>query len=479
MNHCNESGVWSLLANAQLRNGLVKESIDSFIKADDPASYMEDVNIAGSNGNWEDLVKYLQMARKKALETFIETELIYAYAKTELEEFISGPNHAQILVVGDRCFDDKMYEAAKILYNNVSNYAKLSITLCYLDDFQGAVEGARKANSTRTWKEVCFACVEHNEFILAQMCGLNIVSHEDELDDLINYYQNRGYFEELISLLEAASGLERAHMGMFTRLSNLYTKYKPTKMREHLKLLNTNIDCHSKVKDIDCHYKEQKQLNKSATRYSLSNEKKEEPSIQWANLFQEFISQNTNNLIHSYLSSNENNQFKLGSSNSLRDLNNSTLNLDCVDTINKTLSYQSINNKDVIFHSLHCSDNDSDLSYQSISSQINEKLEDELNFHTLIPDCDYNEFEKSIKIFENKPEKETNLNLNSTLKSESVGMRPPLLTAKPINSVNMQEISDNLDKIEHLLMAIFQPRISLLPSGASESISSTAMQHNK
>jgi clathrin heavy chain len=95
---CNESGVWSLLANAQLRNGLVKESIDSFIKADDPASYMEVVNIAGSNGNWEDLVKYLQMARKKARETFIETELIYAYAKTnrlaELEEFISGPNHA-------------------------------------------------------------------------------------------------------------------------------------------------------------------------------------------------------------------------------------------------------------------------------------------------------------------------------------------------------------------------------------------------
>ena len=133
-------------------------------------------------------------------------------------------------------------------------------------------------------------------------------------------------------------------------------------------------------------------------------------------------------------------------------INNSTLNLDCVDTINNTLSYQSINNKDVIFHSLDCSDNDSDLSYQSISSQINEKLEDELNFHTLIPDCDYNEFEKSIKIFENKPEKETNLNLNSTLKSESVGMRPPLLTAKPINSVNMQEISDNLEKIEHLLL---------------------------
>lgn len=50
--------------------------------------------------NWEDLVRYLQMARKKARESFIETELVFAYAKTnrlaDLEEFISGPNHAQI-----------------------------------------------------------------------------------------------------------------------------------------------------------------------------------------------------------------------------------------------------------------------------------------------------------------------------------------------------------------------------------------------
>lgn len=53
----------------------------------------------------------------------------------------------------------------------------------------GAVDSARKANSTRTWKEVCFACVDEGEFRLAQMCGLHIVVHADELEDLINYYQ--------------------------------------------------------------------------------------------------------------------------------------------------------------------------------------------------------------------------------------------------------------------------------------------------
>jgi hypothetical protein len=46
-----------------------------------------------------------------------------------------------------------MYEAAKLLYNNVSNFARLAITLVHLGEYQGAVDSARKANSTKTWKE--------------------------------------------------------------------------------------------------------------------------------------------------------------------------------------------------------------------------------------------------------------------------------------------------------------------------------------
>lgn len=52
------------------------------------------------SGNFEDVVRFLQMAQKKSRDSFVETELIFAFAKTnrlaELEEFISGPNHAQI-----------------------------------------------------------------------------------------------------------------------------------------------------------------------------------------------------------------------------------------------------------------------------------------------------------------------------------------------------------------------------------------------
>ena len=47
---CNEPAVWSHLARAQLNGQLVKEAIDSYIKADDPSQYMEVVEVAGSSG---------------------------------------------------------------------------------------------------------------------------------------------------------------------------------------------------------------------------------------------------------------------------------------------------------------------------------------------------------------------------------------------------------------------------------------------
>uniref|UniRef100_A0A2K5E638 Clathrin heavy chain n=1 Tax=Aotus nancymaae TaxID=37293 RepID=A0A2K5E638_AOTNA len=243
---CNEPAVWSQLARAQLQKDLVKEAINSYIRRDDPSSYLEVVQAASRNNNWEDLVKFLQMARKKGRESHVETELIFALAKTsclsELEDYINAPNNAHIQQVGDRCYEEGMYEAAELLYSSVSNFARLASTLVHLGEYQAAVDNSRKANSTRTWKEVCFACVDGQEFPLAQLCGLHIVIHADELEELMCYYQDRGYFEELILLLEAALGLEQAHMGMFTELAILYSKFKPQKMLEHLELFWSRVN---------------------------------------------------------------------------------------------------------------------------------------------------------------------------------------------------------------------------------------------
>lgn len=45
---CNQPPVWSLLAKAQLDGEMVKEAIDSYIKADDPSTYTEVIQAANA-----------------------------------------------------------------------------------------------------------------------------------------------------------------------------------------------------------------------------------------------------------------------------------------------------------------------------------------------------------------------------------------------------------------------------------------------
>lgn len=137
---------------------------------------------------YEDLVKYLLMVRKKQKDSKVDTELVYAYAKTNqmgaLEEFISATHQANLQACGDRLFDEGLFEAARILFQHLPNWGRLASTLVRLTRFQQAVDAARKANSPKVWKEVMFACVEQKEFRLAQLCGLNIIVNADDLDEV-------------------------------------------------------------------------------------------------------------------------------------------------------------------------------------------------------------------------------------------------------------------------------------------------------
>ncbi|KAH9975866.1 clathrin heavy chain 1 [Lactifluus volemus] len=245
-NKVNKPEVWSRLAKAQLDGLRIRDSIDSYIKAEDPSNFAEVIEIANHAGKYDDLVRFLQMARKSLREPKIDTELAYAYAKTDrlhdMEDFLNFTNVADILEVGEKCFEDELYQAAKLLFTSISNWARLATTLIYLGENQAAVESARKAGNTQVWKQVHAACLEKSEFRLAQICGLNIIVHAEELPALIQNYERRGHFDEIISLLEAGLSLERAHMGIFTELSTLYSKYRPEKLMEHLKLFVSRIN---------------------------------------------------------------------------------------------------------------------------------------------------------------------------------------------------------------------------------------------
>jgi len=167
--------VWSLLARAQLAHDLVKEAIASYLKASDPSNYDMVITAAKRTGHFTEVIEFLKMARAKLKEPLLDNEMIYAYAKTnrlaDLEEFIASPNVAKIEQVGDLCYNEKLYEAARILFSHINNNAKLALALVKLELFSEAVDAARKANAIPTWKAVCFACVDAKKFRLAQVCG--------------------------------------------------------------------------------------------------------------------------------------------------------------------------------------------------------------------------------------------------------------------------------------------------------------------
>lgn len=72
-----DAEVWSILAAAQLKANMVKEAIEAYVKADNPSCYREVVEVGAANGNWDDLVNYLQMAhRKTKVSIFICTRTI-------------------------------------------------------------------------------------------------------------------------------------------------------------------------------------------------------------------------------------------------------------------------------------------------------------------------------------------------------------------------------------------------------------------
>jgi len=244
--------VWVMLGKAQLAQSNVPASIAAFIKAEHENEFVSVIAAAEAAGEFKLLVEFLTMCRKKTKEAHIDTSIIYAYAKAEmfpeLEEFISAPNVGRIQEVAERCFAESLYEAAKIMFTSISNFARLATCLTRLGQHQAAVDAARKASSTRTWKEVNASCVLNKEFRLAQICALHIIVNPDELEELIGNYEQGGHFDEIIAVMEAGLGLERAHMGIFTELGVLYSKYKEDKLMEHIKLFWSKVNVRKMLK---------------------------------------------------------------------------------------------------------------------------------------------------------------------------------------------------------------------------------------
>ena len=245
-NQVDEKPVWSKLGKSQLEEKMAAEAIQSFINAEDASEYVKVCAEANEAEIYTELIPFLKMARKELQENLLDTELIYAYAKTnnltDLEVFVNGPNVANIQNIGDRCFSEGLYQAAKILFKSINNNSKLALCHIHLEEYREAVTAATAANNVSTWKQVCFACLKAEEYRLAATCGLEVIKYPDHVDDVVTYYSELGHFDHLVSLFEQGLGLEDAHIGIFTELGVLYTKHVPEKVMEHCKVFFSKLN---------------------------------------------------------------------------------------------------------------------------------------------------------------------------------------------------------------------------------------------
>lgn len=96
------------------------------------------------------------------------------------------------------------------------------------------------------------------DFKNAGVAGLQIIVHPDHLEELISQYEKFGFFDELMTLLDQGLGQERAHVGMYTELSILYSKYKPEKLMDFIKLNTAKMNIPKVIRACEryCHYEE-------------------------------------------------------------------------------------------------------------------------------------------------------------------------------------------------------------------------------
>jgi clathrin heavy chain len=235
--------IWARLGDGLLRLGELTKAVQVYMRAGVTNRYRPLIQACRKTGAFADLATYLQFVRSRQLgidEELIDSELVYALAccdppkLSQLEELLASPQSADLDAVGDRLFSEGKYEAARLLFVAANNYARLAECLVYMREFTAALEAARKANKLRTWKTVCYACVEAQEFRIAELCALHLIVVPEELDEVIRVYETRGYFDQIMSVLENGLGLDKAHNGMFTELAVLYSKYAEQKVMEHL-----------------------------------------------------------------------------------------------------------------------------------------------------------------------------------------------------------------------------------------------------
>ncbi|RIB06152.1 armadillo-type protein [Gigaspora rosea] len=115
-----------------------------------------------------------------------------------IEHIGSIDRASEFAEIGDRCYDDGLYAAAKILFQSISNWTRLASALVYLGEYQAVVDGAyehlrlfwprlsvsnviRACDEAHLWKEMVFLYENYGEFDNGSLAMMNHASDAWEL----------------------------------------------------------------------------------------------------------------------------------------------------------------------------------------------------------------------------------------------------------------------------------------------------------
>ena len=248
--------VWGKLGRALLNSGDAEGAIDAFIKANDCEMYHEVIDEAEKQGKFEELIKYLTMARAIKKDKFIDGELVYSLSRcnklTELEALLSQSNINDLNNIADRLYNEQFYEPAKIIYEHLGNNARLASCYVHLKNYTQALSAAKRSNTQKCWKEVCFSCIKAGEFKLAGQAGNYVIQSADVVEEVIEEYEKYGAYEELINLFESNLVGERNHI--ITELGILYAKYQQEKLMDHCRNYYSNMNVHKVIRNCEQNY---------------------------------------------------------------------------------------------------------------------------------------------------------------------------------------------------------------------------------
>ena len=235
----NKPEVWSSIGVAFLNQKQLVQAIDCFIKAKDPNLAGKVIELAGELPNDEKLLEYLTMTRSIRKDSVTDNEYLFTLSRlnrlAEIESFIAGPNTADLARVAESLFEAEFFEASKLIFIRLKSNARIASCQIKLNSLNEAIEYAKKANTSKTWREVAFACIENREFKLAAIASASVALFPDHLEELVVFYELHDASDEIIQVLEQAITNEKSHVGIFTELAILLARNVPARLFDYLR----------------------------------------------------------------------------------------------------------------------------------------------------------------------------------------------------------------------------------------------------